>query len=61
MRTYSFIHEIHPINPLYVSNQTKLMKNSNVNKKSNEQAHLILVLNTVSSDEGAGKHVKICH
>ena len=27
------MQELHPINPLYVSNQTKLMINSNVNKK----------------------------
>ena len=59
MKTYSFIHEIHPINPLHVSNRFKLMKNNNVNKKSNEHAHMILVLNTVSTDEGSGKHVKM--
>ena len=35
--------EWHRINPSYVPNQTKLMINSNVNKISNKQAHLILV------------------
>ena len=37
------MQEWHPVNPLYVPNQNKLMINSNVNKISNYKAHLILV------------------
>ena len=43
---------------LYVSNQTKLVINSNFNiNKSNEQAHLIF--NPVWSNEGSGEPVKM--
>ena len=35
MRTWLLMQEWYPINPLYDSNQTKLMINSNVNKISN--------------------------
>ena len=51
MRSYSSIQELHPINPLHVSNQTTLIINSNVNHKSNEQARLMLVLNPALSNE----------
>ena len=46
--------------PLHVSNKTELIINSNVNNQSNEQAHLILVLNPVLSNEGSGEPVKMC-
>ena len=35
IRTKSLMQEWHPINPLYVPNQTKLKINSKVNKISN--------------------------
>ena len=63
MRPYSLKQELHPINPLHVSKQTKLIINSNINNKSNEQAHLILhlilILNPDLSNEGSVGPVKM--
>ena len=56
LRNYSMMQEWHPIYPLYLPNQTKLMINGNVNKISNELAHLILF-----SNEGSCESVKVCH
>ena len=40
MRTYSFLQEWLPINPVYVPNQSKLMINSSVNKKIQIGKHI---------------------
>ena len=50
-------YKIHPINPLHILSQAKLIKTCNTKNKSNELAHLILVLAliAVSRNEGLGE------
>ena len=46
--------KFHPINPLHISNQAKYIITNKAKNKSDNPAHLILVLIAVSRNEGSG-------